>query len=115
MPWGICIDRQDHIYVADWGNNRVQKFAPTGELLVKFECSNTEVGSLKGPSGVAVDSDGDVYVTDWGNHRVQIYDPRRPIHYGAGRRRPRSFALGPDLHRRQSGYHQSQAADRSGA
>ena len=73
MPWGICIDGQDNIYVADWGNNRVQKFAPTGELLVKFEGSSTGVGSLKGPSGVAVDSDGDVYVTDWGNHRVQIY------------------------------------------
>jgi DNA-binding beta-propeller fold protein YncE len=73
MPWGICVDRHDNIYVADWGNNRVQKFAPTGELLVKFEASSTGAGSLKGPSGVAVDSDGDVYVTDWGNHRVQFY------------------------------------------
>ncbi|GIT13792.1 MAG: hypothetical protein CM1200mP35_06120 [Chloroflexota bacterium] len=42
--------------------------------MVTFECSETGVGDLKGPSGVAVDSDGDVYVTDWGNHRVQIYD-----------------------------------------
>ncbi|MEC8856296.1 MAG: NHL repeat-containing protein, partial [Chloroflexota bacterium] len=74
MPWGICIDRNDDIYVADWGNNRVQKFSPSGKLLLKFEESSNNVGSLKGPSGVAVDSDGDVYVTDWGNHRVQIYD-----------------------------------------
>jgi outer membrane protein assembly factor BamB len=73
MPWGICVDRQDNIYVADWGNNRVQKFAPDGGLLARFEGSSTGVGSLKGPAGVAVDSDGDVYVTDWGNHRVQIY------------------------------------------
>ena len=74
MPWGICIDREDNIYIADWGNNRVQKFSSDGECLVTFECSETGVGDLKGPSGVAVDSDGDVYVTDWGNHRVQIYD-----------------------------------------
>ena len=76
MPWGICIDNYDNIYVADWGNNRVQKFSSTGELLVKFERSSSGVGDLKGPSGVAVDSDGDVYVTDWGNHRVQIYDAK---------------------------------------
>ena len=74
MPWGLCIDKNDDIYVADWGNNRVQKFSPAGELLVKFEASSNGVGDLKGPSGVAVDSDGDVYVTDWGNHRVQLYD-----------------------------------------
>ncbi len=60
--------------MADWGNNRVQKFSPDGNLLVKFEGTSNGLGSLKGPSGVAVDSEGDVYVTDWGNHRVQIYD-----------------------------------------
>ncbi len=54
MPWGICLDRYGNTYVADWVNNRVQKFAPTGELLVKFEGSSAVVGSLKGPSGVAV-------------------------------------------------------------
>ena len=48
MPWGICIDGEDNIYVADWGNNRVQKFAPTGELLVKFESSSTGVGDAQG-------------------------------------------------------------------
>ena len=74
MPWGLCIDKNDSIYVADWGNNRVQKFSPEGDLLAKFEGTSDGVGSLKGPSGVAVDSEGDVYVTDWGNHRVQIYD-----------------------------------------
>ena len=74
MPWGLCIDNNQDIYVADWGNNRVQKFSPDGKLLVIFEGTSDGVGSLKGPSGVAVDSEGDVYVTDWGNHRVQIYD-----------------------------------------
>ncbi|MQF96614.1 MAG: hypothetical protein FI731_13175, partial [SAR202 cluster bacterium] len=70
----ICIDGNDDIYVADWGNNRVQKFSPQGDLLLTFQATDSGVGSLKGPSGVAVDSDGDVYVTDWGNHRLQIYD-----------------------------------------
>ena len=68
-----------NIYVADWGNNRVQKFSPTGELLVKFEGSSTGVGSLKGPSGVAVDSDGDVYVTDWGTTESRSTPPTANI------------------------------------
>ena len=48
MPWGICIDRQDNIYVADWGNNRVQKFSPDGELLVKFGGSSAGGGRSQG-------------------------------------------------------------------
>ena len=63
------------VYVADWGNHRVQKFAPDGEYLMTFGSTNGSSSSLSHPSGVAVDSDGDVYVTDWGNRRVQIFEP----------------------------------------
>ena len=72
-PWGITIDREGAVYVADWGNHRVQKFGPDGEHLMTFGSQNGSASSLSHPSGVAVDSDGDVYVTDWGNRRVQIY------------------------------------------
>src|SRR5215510_815660 len=33
MPWGICLDSQGDVYVADWKNSRVQKFSPTGAFL----------------------------------------------------------------------------------
>ena len=76
MPWGICVDRESNLYVADWKNNRVQKLSPDGQMLVKFEASSTSgVGDLHGPTSIAVDSEGDVYVTDWGNHRLQVYAP----------------------------------------
>ena len=74
-PWGITIDREGAVYVADWGNHRVQKFGPDGEYLMTFGSQNGSGSSLNHPAGVAVDSDGDVYVTDWGNRRVQIYEP----------------------------------------
>ena len=62
--------------MADWKNNRVQKFDADGNFLLKFEAASTSgVGDLHGPTGVAVDSEGDVYVTDWGNHRLQVYAP----------------------------------------
>ena len=60
--------------VADWKNNRVQKFSPQGQYLRQFKATPNG-GDLNRPTGVAVDSDGDVYVTDWGNHQVQIYGP----------------------------------------
>ncbi|MEE3167446.1 MAG: NHL repeat-containing protein, partial [Chloroflexota bacterium] len=63
------------VYVADWKNDRVQKFDTEGRFQVMFRGAENGVGDLHGPTGVAVDSDGDVYVTDWGNHRVQIYGP----------------------------------------
>ena len=72
-PWGIAIDGNDDIYVADWGNDRVQKFSPEGEFLMRFGSTFDDGGKLSRPSAVAVDRDGDVYVTDWGNNRVQIY------------------------------------------
>ena len=73
MPYGIHVDDDGSVYVADWGNDRVQKFSSDGELLAIFGASPTGVGSLTRPTGVAVDRDGDVYVADCGNNRVQIY------------------------------------------
>ena len=72
-PWGIVCDNNEDVYVADWGNNRVQKFSSKGEHILNFGVSNNHAHSLNHPAGVAVDSEGFVYVTDWGNKRVQIY------------------------------------------
>ena len=75
LPWGITIDNQDNVYVADWENHRVQKFSPEGTFLAAFGTFGTGVGELNHPTDVAVDGQGDVYVCDWANHRVQVYAP----------------------------------------
>jgi hypothetical protein len=74
MPWGITIDAQGDVYVADWNNHRVQKFSPQGAHLMSFGRGGSGPGSLRHPSGVAVDGDGDVYVADSGNDRVQLFN-----------------------------------------
>ena len=76
-PWGITIDRSGDVYVADWGNDRIQKFSPEGEYLMSF--GEEYGGELTRPANVAVDSEGDVYVTDFGNRRVQVYEPNGDI------------------------------------
>ena len=78
-PGDITIDKGGAIYVADFGNDRVQKFSADGEHLLTFGSSSEDGGDLSHPSDVAVDSEGDVYVVDFGNNRVQIYDPEGDI------------------------------------
>ena len=41
MPWGLTIDNQGKLYVADWNNHRVQKFSPGGKHLLTFEPGTT--------------------------------------------------------------------------
>ena len=71
----MCIrDRNQDVYIADWRNDRIQKFSPDGKFLLKFGCSGTGDGEFNRPTGVAVDNDGDIYVADWNNNRLQVFD-----------------------------------------
>jgi DNA-binding beta-propeller fold protein YncE len=99
-PWGIALDQDGNIYVADWKNHRVQKLSASGKFLMSIgkygklpvaanafavtylgpflsstpDSERTPAGILNHPTGVAIDPDGDIYVTDWANHRLCIFD-----------------------------------------
>jgi len=75
MPWGIALDRDGLVYVADWRNDRIQQFTAQGEWQATFGRSGSGVGEFNRPSGVGVDRDGDIYVADWLNNRVQVLAP----------------------------------------
>jgi DNA-binding beta-propeller fold protein YncE len=74
-PWGIAVDQQGYVYVADHKNHRAQKFTPEGEFVAEFGSYGDGRGQLNRPSDVEVDPDGDVYVCDWANDRVQVFGP----------------------------------------
>jgi hypothetical protein len=62
------------VYVADFENDRVEKFSSTGSYLSQFGLFGTGNGQFEGPDGVAVDpSDGSVYVADSSNDRVEKF------------------------------------------
>ena len=63
------------MYVADWRNDRIQKFSPDGQHLASFGQSGSGVGQFNRPSGVCVDKDGDIYIADRQNDRVQVLAP----------------------------------------
>ncbi len=58
-PKGIAFDASGNVYVADYGNNRIQKFTSTGTHLQTISGNG-----LTSPNYIAIDKDGNIYVTD---------------------------------------------------
>ncbi len=73
-PWGVAVDYKGDVYVADWGNNRVQKFDNNGKLIQILGSGGSENGNFSNPFGIAADHSGSVYVSETGNNRVQKFD-----------------------------------------
>ncbi|MCP2091915.1 UNVERIFIED_ORG: DNA-binding beta-propeller fold protein YncE [Paraburkholderia sediminicola] len=63
------------IYVTDgYGNARVHKYSPDGDLLASWGGPGIEPGQFNIPHNLCCDADGWVYVADRENHRVQVFD-----------------------------------------
>jgi hypothetical protein len=74
-PYGLAVDAAGNIYVADSGNNRIQKFDPNGRYLTKWGSRGSGNGQFQQPTDVAIDFDGNVYVADRYNNRIQKFNP----------------------------------------
>ena len=72
-PGGMAVDASGNVYVADYGNHRVQKFTSTGAYVAQWGTHGSGNGQFNGPEGVAVDAGGNVYVADFGNNRIQKF------------------------------------------
>lgn len=78
-PWGLAVDADGFVYVADTWNHRVQKFTADGEFVTMWgvygttEEATTSPGLFWGPRDVAIDPQGLIYVSDTGNKRVQAF------------------------------------------
>lgn len=72
-PRGLAFDSAGNFYVADAGNNRIQKFTSAGKALLQFGKPGSGQGQLNHPYGVVVDPTGNIYVADTANHRIQRF------------------------------------------
>ncbi len=70
-PLGAAVDPVGNVYVADNGNERIQKFDGNGGFIAKWGVQGSGPGEMNWPSDVSVAPDGSVYNTDTTNHRVQ--------------------------------------------
>ena len=67
------------VWIADSGNDRIQKFDGNGKFISQFGSSGGtrppyNPGEFKTPSGVTVDAEGNIWVADSGCHRIQKFD-----------------------------------------
>lgn len=62
-PTTLAADSAGNIYVVDYGNRRVQKFSPIGEVIPAFSSNVHASGLVQNPSDVAVrEADGEIWV-----------------------------------------------------
>jgi len=69
----IAIGPKGNVFVADFYNDRVQKFSHDGQFLTTFGERGTGDGQFSYVTAVAVAPDGTVFVTDLGNNRVLYF------------------------------------------
>jgi tripartite motif-containing protein 71 len=72
--YGLCVDQQGSLFVADNGNNRIQKFDNAGNFIILWGNFGSANANFHNPTGIACDGKGDVWVVDTNNHRVQKFD-----------------------------------------
>lgn len=80
-PLGVAVERatgsSGHVYVADTGNNRIQKFTSDGQFLLEWGAYGAGNGRFKEPRAIAVEfgprGAGAVYVADTENERIQKF------------------------------------------
>jgi len=79
-PYGVALDPDGDVWVADTGHDRIAEFTPSGRLITTF------AGGLEQPEGIAVDATGHVWVADTGHDRV--------VEFSAAGRLIRTFGSG---------------------
>ncbi|MGE0775680.1 MAG: hypothetical protein AB7L36_11665, partial [Sphingomonadaceae bacterium] len=72
----IAVGPEGNVFVADFYNDRVQKFAPDGTFLTSFGGKGTGAGQFGHAIAVAVAEDGTLFVADFLNNRIQKWQPK---------------------------------------
>uniref|UniRef100_A0A1X7UW25 RING-type domain-containing protein n=2 Tax=Amphimedon queenslandica TaxID=400682 RepID=A0A1X7UW25_AMPQE len=74
-PHDLAVDSRGLVYVADYGNHRIQKFSSDGKFVGQFGTKGSGPGQLNGPMGITIDTaaSGLVYISEWGNHRISVF------------------------------------------
>ncbi|MBK9061762.1 MAG: glycosyltransferase family 39 protein [Acidobacteria bacterium] len=76
QPRGLASDAKGRVFVADFGNVRVQALKPDLSPLFSIGSLGSGPGEFRDPCAVAVDAKGVLYVADTWNGRIQVFDEK---------------------------------------
>jgi DNA-binding beta-propeller fold protein YncE len=75
LPTNLIVGPGGDLFVTDgYGNARVHRFSPEGELLASWGAPGSQPGQFNVPHGIGCDGER-LYVADRENSRVQIFSP----------------------------------------
>ncbi|CAF0740239.1 unnamed protein product [Adineta ricciae] len=81
-PYGICVDDDQTIYIADWWNHRIVKWkydTNHGQVVAGGNGKGSRRDQLNLPTDVILDVKNDsLIICDWGNRRVVRWSRRNP-------------------------------------
>src|SRR5207249_1034730 len=79
-PWGVAIDGQGNLFIADAGNGRIRKLSTDGTITTVAGNGTRGYGGDGGPAtsasfnipkAVVVDSQGNLFIVDTDNNRIR--------------------------------------------
>ena len=71
--FGVTVDKDDYIYVADYGNHRIQKFSTDGKFVAVVGGRGSNPLQFGYPVGICFNHrDNNLYVADPNNYRIQV-------------------------------------------
>ena len=73
-PGGGIAVAGNYVYVADSGNNRIERFNLSGGEAIQWGTHGSEAGQFSYPRGVAA-NESEVIVSDDDNHRLEKFSP----------------------------------------
>jgi streptogramin lyase len=75
-PTDVAMGPEGDLWIADYGNHRIQHFNPAGEYVGQFGSLGSAAGKLNNPASIAIDAEGNLWVADKGNSRIQKFSPQ---------------------------------------
>ncbi|WP_028982467.1 T9SS type A sorting domain-containing protein [Sporocytophaga myxococcoides] len=81
-PYGLALDKNDNLFVADYTNHRIRKITPDGEVTT-YAGTGTKgaangpvaTATFNNPQGLVFDAAGNLYVSEYGNNVIRKITP----------------------------------------